>query len=201
MNHVKESTYLQARKNRIRLYFRLGLGLRQLVRRPYNIILILPIIYLFIKAWRYRDNFFSLESTPELLRSIYPHILPSIIIIIPIIFFIGLIEYLGEMAARHDEAALIMAFSANALRNGHPILIKREKIKGTKDVTLREFYSCVPMHIWIDAKEEISHHLNSHFVEDIQYGGLKKNNRHRIRLYTAPGVKHPDRGDLYDDEL
>lgn len=40
--------------------------------------------------------------------------------------------------------------------------------------------------------------MNIHFVEEIQYGG---NNRNRIILKTARGLKNENPGVLYDEEL
>lgn len=44
--------------------------------------------------------------------------------------------------------------------------------------------------------------MNVRFVEPcIEYGGKTSSTGTKVRLYTAPERKHPERGDLYDTEL
>lgn len=112
-----------------------------------------------------------------------------------------LLETIGTLTARKDEGNLTLALKEQDLRNGVPLLIKKKKIKGT-DVTVREFYSNIPFHTWIESKEAIADSMNVHFVEPaIEYGGKKKNNGKRIVIYTAKGRKPVKRGELYDEEL
>lgn len=201
MNHIKEDVYLQAKRNRTRLYFRLRLGLGQLVSRPYNIIIPLLLLFLFLELWKYKWTLFPFEAVPVPLQPIYQCTISVGVVLIPIVFLIGFLEFLGNMTARCDEGNLIIAFTVKDLRNGHPLLISRKKITGT-DITIREFFSNIPMNIWVDRKEELADQMNVHFVEPcIEYGGKKKDNGKRIRLYTAPGRKRLERGDLYDSEL
>lgn len=201
MNHIKEDIYLRARRNRIKLYFRLGLGLRQLIYRPYNNVVPLLLALLFAELWKYKEVCFSLKTVPSPLPPIFQHILSIGIILIPITFLIGFLDFLGNATARRDETNLIIAFTEKDLRNGHPLLISRKKIKGT-NVTIREFFSNIPLKTWVDRKEELADQMNVRFVEPcIEYGGKRSDNGNRIRLYTAPGRKRPERGNLYDDEL
>lgn len=201
MSHIKDDISIRARRNRIKLYLRLGLGLRQLVYRPYNNIVPLLLVLLFAELWKYKEVLFPLKAIPLPLLPIFQHTLSIAVILIPIIFFMGFLEFLGNMTAWRDETNLIIAFTEKDLRNGHPLLISRKKVKGT-NVTIREFFSNIPMKVWIERKEELADQMNVHFVEPcIEYGGKKSDNGNRIRLYTAPGRKRPERGDLYDDEF
>lgn len=120
--------------------------------------------------------------------------------LIPALLILALLERIGELTARRDEAKLMVAFSANDLRNGCPILISKKKAKGT-DVTVREFYSNIPYDVWIEKKEAVADAMNVHFVEEIQYGGKNNNNGKRIVIKTAKGRKPADRGVLYDEEF
>lgn len=201
MNYVKENTYLQARQRRIKLCSRLRLGGHQLIFRPYTIIVPFLLIFLFGELWEKRWILFPFKVIPSPLLSLYQNTISFAVTLIPIIFFIGYLKYLGDLSARQDEANLIVAFTAKDLRNGYPILITRYKVKGT-DITIREFNSPIPLKIWKDRKEELADQMNVHFVEPaITYGGKGNNNGNRIRLYTAPGKNRVDRGKLYDDEL
>lgn len=201
MNHIKEDTYLRARRNRIKLYFRLGLGLRQLISRPYNNVVPLLLILLFSELWKYKGVLFPLKAAPAPLLPIFQHTFSVAVILIPLTFLMGFLEFLGNMTARRDEADLMIAFTEKDLRNGYPLLISRKKIKGT-NVTIREFYSNIPLKTWIDRKEELADQMNVRFVEPcIEYGGKRNDNGNRIRLYTTPGRKRSERGNLYDNEL
>lgn len=201
MNHIKEDIYLRARRNRIKLYFRLCLGLRQLIYRPYNNVVPLLLALLFAELWKYKEVLFPLKAVPLPLIPIFQHTFSLAVVLIPITFLMGFLKFLGNMTARRDETDLIIAFTEKDLRNGHPLLISREKIKGT-NVTIREFFSNIPMKTWADRKAELADQMNVHFVEPcIEYGGKRNDNGNRIRLYTAPGRKRPERGNLYDNEL
>lgn len=201
MNHIEENTYLQAKQRRIKLFSRLLLGIHQLIFRPYTIIVPFLLIFLFGELWKNKWILFPFKVIPSPLLSSYEGIIPLAVILIPTVLFIGYLKFLGDISARQDEANLIVAFTAKDLRNGYPILITRYKVKGT-DITIREFYSPIPLKIWKDRKEELADQMNIHFVEPaITYGGKGNNNGNRIRLYTAPGKNRVDRGKLYDDEL
>lgn len=201
MNYKKQDSYNKAKRNRVKVYFRLKQGLYQLIYRPYNSLVPLLLVLLFFVLWGNRDTIFSYISVPESLRSAYNFSLSIIAIVVPLILLLGFLKLLGDKASIHYEACLIMAFSPKELRNGHPILISCKKVKGT-DIKVMEFYSQIPMQIWLDKKEGIADMMDIHFVEpSIEYGGKKGNNGNRIRLYTAPGRKRLERGPLYDDEL
>ncbi len=201
MNFTKQDSYNKTKRNRMELCFHLRRGLHQLVYRPYNSLVILLLLLLFLILWKNRNKVFSLVAVPELLRPAYSFGLSAVAIILPLILLLGFLKSLGEKASIHYEACLIMAFSPKELRNGHPILISCKKTKGT-DIKVLEFYSQIPLQIWLDKKEGIADLMNIHFVEpNIEYGGKKGNKGNRIRLYTAPGRKRLERGPLYDDEL
>ncbi len=201
MNYVEENTYLQARLRRIKLYSRIRLGGHLLIFRPYTIIVPFLLIFLFSKLGKYKWVLFSFNVVPSQLLTIYQNTISFATILIPIVFFFGYLKFLGDVSARQDEANITVAFTAKDLRNGYPILTTRYKVKGA-DITIREFYSPIPLKIWKDRKEELADQMNVHFVEPaITYGGKRNNNGNRIRLYTAPGKNQIDRGKLYDDEL
>lgn len=201
MNYTKEDSYNKSRRNRLKVYFRLKLGLYQLINRPYNSPVLLLLLLLFLVLWGNRNVLFSLVAVPKILTSMYSFSLSAIAILIPTILLVGFLKFLGDKASIHYEACLIMAFSPKELRNGHPILISCKKVKGV-NIKVLEFYSQIPLQIWLDKKESIADLMNIHFVEPcIEYGGKKGDIGNRIRLYIVPGRKRPERGALYDDEL
>lgn len=200
MNHENEDAYLRRKRNRIRLHARLHLGFQQLLIRPYCMLIPLLLLILSINLWKCKTMLIPLETIPLPLLPICQHIISFGIILIPTVLLFGYIHFLGDITARQDESDLIVAFLESDLRNGHPILIGRKKLRG--NIIVREFHSNIPMKIWLERKEELADQMNIHFISpEIEYGGKGNNNRNRIRLYTAPGKKQIDRGTLYDDEL
>lgn len=155
MNHQHEDTYLQAKRNRLRLFYRLGLGMHQLIVRPYNIAVAILLILPFVKLWESKWINSHLKPISPMLQPIYQYIIAFGIVLIPLIFLFWFLHFLGDRTAIQDEANLVVAFMEKDLRNGHPLLIKRIKIKGT-DVTIREFYSNIPLKIWKERKEEMA---------------------------------------------
>ena len=103
------------------------------------------------------------------------------------------------MASRKDEANLEKVFTDNELQYGYPILFSRTKKNG---ITIREFYSPIPLFIWEDKKARLCHSFNCHLINpEIEYGGKNANNGKYIRLYSAPGINKKDRGILYANDL
>ena len=108
-----------------------------------------------------------------------------------------MVEWIGERTARRSESSLVIAFDAKHLIHKCPVLMDIYRIKGT-GVTVREFYSLIPYKDWIEKQDAIADAMNVHFVEEIQYSG---NNRNRIILKTARGLKNEKQEVLYDEEL
>lgn len=195
-----DNQYLINRANRIKIWLRLRLGINQLIyKRIWNSLWLLVGLVTAISV-RVKIELLELLKLPQTPDFILNISLTMLIILITIIAVFEILKAIGELTARKDEAALIIAFSAKDLRSGHPILMNKRKIKGT-GVTVREFYSNIPYDVWIANKEVIADSMNVHFVEEIKYGGKGNNNGKRIILTTAKGRKSTDKGILYDDEF
>lgn len=193
MSNIKNNDYIQSKRNRLKLKYRLGLGLQQL-KRPYNTVPVFLIILMSIKIWK-SERLFLIKAIPTLYQPIYQHIIHVSLILTSMSFLLGFLYYIGYRAARKDEASLIVALSAEALMSGgYPILISRKRGKGS--VIVREFSSDISMKAWLEAKEPIADQMSEHFVTpEIEYGS--KNNS--VRLYTAPRRIQANRGALYED--
>lgn len=201
MIHKKETAYLQAQYNRKQIYSRMRLGLSRMFSCPVYLAIPILLIILFFALWKYRWNIFPLNLIPEILLPIFRATISMAVALIPLVFFIGFLELLGNRIARRDEATLMMAFSEKDLKYGVPILLCSKRIKGTR-VLVKEFYSRIPLQVWIENKDAISDSMNIHLVSPyIEYGGKRGDKGNRIRIYTAPGRKRPERGTLYDTEI
>lgn len=195
---MDKEKYLKEQRKRKENYLRYRLGFLQLIHKPILNMLLISLVALFIGLWIGKTRLITFLNVPELILPIFRYTLCIISIIIPIIILLWLIKYIGELSARKDEADLQQAFTKEELRNSCPILMDKRKVKGS-NVTMREFYSPIPLDTWNTRKNAIADLMNIHFVEEIQYGG--KADGRRIVIFTAPGRKPTDRGTLYDKEF
>jgi hypothetical protein len=195
---MKDIEYIEQRRNSKKQLLRLRLGILQMIHRPLLNIFLVPIITGTVFIWRKKDMTLTLFDVPQILYPIYRYTIIALAVLLPILFMLTLIEAIGNMTARKDEANLQEAFEPQELRNGSPVLMDKKRIKGS-NVTMREFYSNIPMITWIERQEEIVDSMNIHFVEKLKYGG--KSNGKRIVMYTAQGRGVTSRGKLYDDEF
>lgn len=195
MEHDK---YLTQRRNRLLQYLRLRLGVQQLISKPLLNILLIPIVVLSVILWKEKERAICLFHVPEVLFSAYRFSVVFMVIAIPLLLLLLILDYIGKLTARKDEVALMIAFSPKDLRNGCPILMSRKKIEET-NVTRREFYSDIPLHIWEERENAIADALNIRFTQRTQYGG--RANGKRIVMYTVNSRLPADMGNIIDKEL
>lgn len=191
-------TYIQNSYNRKRNLGHWRLAKEQIKQYPLMLILTLPLVVITVIIWMKMDYAFTVFNVPKILLPAYTVIIKVLGVIVPIILSWGLIDIIGTFSARKDEALIQMAFKENELRNGSPILIYRRKDKKT-GVTVREWYSPIPMNLWVERQEEIADALNIHFVQNFRYGG--KSNGNKIVMCSAEGRELRSRGVLYDEEF
>ena len=168
-----------------------------MIQLPLLNILYLPIIILTVIIWVKMDYAFTVIDIPKIILPIYTVIIKAFGVLIPLLLLWGLIDVIGSIIARKDEAHVQMAFNEKELRNGSPILMYKRKDKNT-GVTVREWYSPISMIYWVEHQEEIADAMNIHFVQNFRYGG--KSNGSRIVMYSAEGREATSRGVLYDEE-
>lgn len=197
---MEHNKYIIQRRNRLLQYFRLRLGVLQLIDKPFLNVLLIPIIILFVILWKEKEKIISLFDVPEILFSVFHFSVYFMAIMIPLLLLLFILESIGKLTARKDEVALLIAFEPQELRNGCPILINKKRQKGTR-VIRREYYSDIPLHIWEKRKNAIADAMNIRFVvEELQYGGRRANGK-RIVIYTSSGRKAENRETLYDEEF
>lgn len=190
--------YIQNRHNRNRNsgHWRLAIG--QIKQYPLMLIFTLPIVALTVIVWVKMEFAFTMFDVPKILLPAYTVTIKALGVIVPLILVWGLVDVIGTLTARKDEALIQMAFKEKELRNGSPILIYKRKDKKT-EVTIREWYSPIPMNLWVERQEEIADTMNIHFVQKFRYGG--KSNGNRIVMYSAEGREANSRGILYDEDF
>lgn len=188
--------YNQNRYNRKKQWYRFRLAIQQIINYPLsNFIWILFAIgiYFLIKLTKIALMSFDI---PQILEPIFRWCLMFFIIIFLLLLFIVILQGIGEITARQDEADIFRAFSDRRdVKNEAPILIFKKKIKN-KEVTVREFYTTIPMERWQDKKEAISDIMNIHIIGDIEYSN---HNGNKIIIKSAKGRNPTERGVLYDD--
>lgn len=195
MNNVD---YIQQRRNRKKQWLRFRLGILQMIYKPLLNILFIPLVVMTVFMWTKKDIAFSLFNVPRFLFPIYEKSVNILVILLPFLFFLALIDMIGDITARKDEASLQEAFKKQELCNGCPILMDKKRVKESK-IIMREFYSNIPMEIWIERRKELEHAMECRIVGEPYYGG--KSNRKRIVICTTQGIEKIPRGDLYDEEL
>lgn len=198
MEKDTNAQYIQNRHNRMRNSGHLRLTVGQIKQYPFLLILTIPIIALTIIIWAKMDLAFTVFDIPMIILPVYAVTVKALGVMIPLILAWGLIDAIGTLTARKDEALIQMAFKEKKLRNGSPILIYKRKDKKT-GVTIREWYSPIPMNLWVERQEVIADAMNIHFVQNFRYGG--RSNGNRFVMYSAEGREATSRGVLYDDDF
>lgn len=193
MNNIQ---YNQNRYNRKRQWYRFKLGIYQLRNYPVINIIWIGFIVGMCFLIHLRKIVLTSFDVPQLLKPVFSGCMTFFIIVFPALLVIGLLQGIGELTAKRDEADIFRAFSDNRdIKNEAPILIYKKKIK-SKEVTVREFYTTIPMERWQQKKESISDIMNIHIIGEIEYCN---HNGNRIIMKSAKGRKITGRGVLYDD--
>lgn len=196
------NAYIGRTMKRKMILHRLYLGIQQLVYRPYYNIAIVALLGMYLIIWKYRNVFLDLKYIPMAIEQTVVCSVSVMLMIAFILLLVLCIEKIGELSARRDEARLIVAFKPSDLKHGFPILISRRKMRSADNVTIREFYTCIPKKRWEEMQEEIADCMNVTFVAPyIEYGGKQRNKGNRIIIHSVPNRKLKKRGVLYDEKL
>lgn len=192
-----EENYKEKRRKRRKEFYRIRLGMLQMLRKPYLAIMILPIIFGAVFIWQERAKVLQVFDVSPLLEKMYDYIYCILAIFLPIILLIAVLESIGEITARKIEADLQETFNEKELRNGSPILVDKRRIKHT-DVIEWELYSEIPLEIWEKRQNAIQDLMCVSFVDKIK---RNINNSRRIILTTRKGRGKREIGVVEDDEL
>lgn len=187
---------IERKQNKKRTVSHLKLAICQLRQYPILLIFLLPIAALTVLAWINMDYVISIFNVPQILLPVYTVTIKIICILIPFILLIVIIDAIGSLSARKDEATIQMAFEEKELRNGSPILIYKRKDK-LRRVIIREWYSPMSLKVWVDRQDRIEHQMNEHLVKELDYDS--KVNDNRILMCSAKGIKPiEDEKPVYD---
>lgn len=187
----------EQRYNRKKQKYRFLLGFQQLINYPFInciwIIFIVGIKNLFLIQ---REIFFSFRVHSRILL-LYKGCVHFIEFFVLVICIIGIIQVIGYVTAKKDEAVVSKVFGKNKdVKHEPPILIKKRKRKG---VTTREFYTTISMREWKNKAEEICDDLDIHLIRDITYGGKNENTGYLRKMISGKGRNPQNRGVLYDE--
>jgi len=195
---MKNGQYNEEQYNRKKSWYRIRLGASRFKEIPLlNFIWVILIVEIaLLDIWK--DKILEVFDVPEFFSPIFSGCLVAIEIILPIFSIIAILQGIGELVARKDEADLIFSFKGLDIRGREPILVRKNKIK-KKGIIIREYYTTIPMAEWQERKESIADVMNVSFAGDITYGGKGNRNGNFIVMNTVKGRKRADRGVLYDD--
>ncbi len=194
---MNDNTYNQKRYNIRKNIYRLKLGIEHFFNYPMLnfiwVFIIIGIVFL-IKG---EQKLLTAFEIPQILMPIFNFCVMFLIVFLPIVIIIGILQGIGNLIAKKDEADIILVFDKKDIEKSCPILIQKKTFKN--GITIREFYSKIPMEKWKERKDTLADVFNVHFVGEIEYGG--KSNGNKILIKTAKGRKAKDRGILYDDRF
>lgn len=176
-----------------------GLAFQQIRLNPILFVLFLPIVAVTIGIWIKMDYFLTLFEVPKIILPIYEIAIKAFGVIIPIILAWSVIEVIGLLTARKDEASILMAFDEKELRNGSPILMYKSKDK-TRGYIIRVWYSPIPLKIWIERQDKIEHQMKESIIRELDYDDRAKDNR--IVMISVKGMKRvKEEKPVLDNEL
>lgn len=187
------------RYNRLKQFYRFYLGLHQLINYP-----LLNMLWLVfgMGSWFFVhgiQRLVEMLNVHTILAPVFHSCMQFLTVFFPLLCGIGVVQLIGYVTAVKDEADMNLVFGDKRdIKNQSPILIYKKTIR-KKGVTIREFYSAIPMERWQEKKESISDRLNVHIIGEIEYGGKNNNKGNRIMIKSAKGRKSIKRGVLYDD--
>ena len=189
--------YIQERYNRKKMRSRISLGVQILIQKP--VINLLWVVLVALAVVYGEGKFMSIYESESFLREVMDVVLRIVNVVVTIAFILAIIESIGELTARKDEADMMLVFgNKRDVINQPPILIKqyRDKKRGTIQ---REFYTSISMEKWQENREAICDRLDEHLIGDFSYGGKRKNKGNHIFFETGKGRKVQERGTLYDE--
>lgn len=198
---MNNNQYNEKRYNKLLRWYRFTFGLQQMVIHPLvNISWLLFLGEAGFLLWG-EKRILSEIKIPSFMQSVLHWCMISIVVLFLVFSIVGLIQLIGHMFARKDEADMCLIFgSRRDIKNQLPILIHK-KTDRSSGVTKREFYSSIPMERWKENKEAICDRLDIHIIKDFDYGGKRHNKGNHICFYSAKGRLPEDRGIMYDDEF
>lgn len=193
-----ETQYKEQRYKRMKQWYRVKLGADLFIQFPLlNVVWILLIVGdVFLYGWK--NKLVAGFNFPYFIEPFLNGCLGSIVIILPIVCVIGIMEGIGELRARGDEADIENAFHNLSVRDKKIILVKKRRLKKNGG-TVREFCTTIPMEEWNKNKEALADQLNVSFVEEFEYGGKGNRNGRRIVMKSIDGRKPTSKGILYDE--
>lgn len=191
--------YNQNRYNRKRNISHWGLALQQIRQYPLMLVLFLPIAILAVAIWIKMDYMLSVFNAPKILFSLFEIAIKAIGIIIPIILVWAIVEVIGSLTSRKDEASILMAFDEKELRNGSPILMYKSKDK-IRGYIRRVWHSPIPLKIWIEHQDRIEHQMKESIIKELDYDDRAKDNG--IVMISVKGMKRvKEEKTVLDNEL
>lgn len=196
---MENNGYNERRYNRKKQWYRIRLGMQQLINYP-----VLNLIWLLFGVGMGflvlgKQKLTSNVDVIPMLASILNGCMQFLLISFSILCAIGIIQMIGQITAMKDEGDMRLIFGdRQGVKNQPPILVYKRTMK-KKGVTVREIYSTIPMEQWQDKKEAMCDIMDIHLIGDIEYGGKNNNIGNRIVIKSAKGRKIAERGRLYDD--
>jgi len=192
--------YNQQRYNRKKQWYRIRFGIQQLFNYPLlNLIWILYGIGVLLLVL-FEQKLVSGFDVIPILEPVFRGCMHLSVILLAVFSALAIVQLIGTIRARDDEADICTVFfDRRGIENQSPILISKKTIN--RKITVREFYTSIPMKLWRERQEDICDRMSIRLVGDIEYGGKHHNIGNRIIIKSVEGRKPKERRVLYDDDL
>lgn len=179
-----------------KVFLRYRLAIEQFIQYPWLNLIWLAILIAIIYLNKGIDIYIASVHIPKILESIFCLCMEIFRYIFPTILILLVLQAVGDMASRKDEAIIEIIFTESSRHTRTPsILYSKKKIKGC-DIIERKFYTYIAMAKWKDKKEEIQDLINCNIVGDIYY---VNSNGNKIGFQSLNGREGKKRGVIYDE--
>lgn len=102
--------YIQERYNRKKMRSRISLGVQILIQKPVINLLWVVLVACVLAVVYGEGKFMSIYESESFLREVMDVVLRIVNVVVTIAFILAIIESIGELTARKDEADMMLVF-------------------------------------------------------------------------------------------
>lgn len=190
---------LQVQRKRACNKIRTVQGFKQIIHSPLKLIPFGLLAIAFIIIYPLRNKITIFSTLPMFIQTTMSYIISALIVIYLLLMALGLIRIIGTPKnAKLIDERIAPVFAHELHQRYCPILVSIEK---DQDRITYMFYSTISIKKWKDQQDEVVDALEGRLIEELHYGGKKRDKVRYIVIHTSSNINPVDRGKMYDDEL